>query len=58
MESPFAREGTEDYRRLRGRTALLFSEHMPPDPMPFIRDGLIDAFVVGKPMGAHWCSVH
>lgn len=51
IESPFARERTEDYRRLRGRTALLVSEHMPADPMPFIRDGLIDAFVVGKPMG-------
>lgn len=51
IESPFARERTEDYRRLRRRTALLVSEHMPPDPMPFIRDGLIDAFLVGKPMG-------
>jgi len=24
---------------------------MPADPMPFLREGLVDAFVVGKPLG-------
>ncbi len=51
IESPFRKERIEDYRRLRGETALMVTEHMPSDPMPYIRDGLVDAFVVGKPMG-------
>lgn len=51
IESPFSRERLDDYRRLKGKTALLVSEHMPADPMPFVREGLVDAFVVGKPMG-------
>ena len=51
IESPFARERIDDYRLLRGKTALQVSEHIPADPMPFVREGLVDAFVVGKPMG-------
>ena len=51
IESPFARERIEDYRLLKGKTALQVTEHIPADPMPFVRDGLVDAFVVGKPMG-------
>ncbi len=51
IESPFARERIDDYRRLKGKTALQVTEHMPADPMPFVREGLVDAFVVGKPMG-------
>ncbi len=51
IESPFPRERLDDYRRLKGKTALLVTEHMPADPMPFVREGLVDAFVVGKPMG-------
>ena len=51
IESPFARERIDDYRRIRGKTALQVTEHIPEDPMPFVREGLVDAFVVGKPMG-------
>ena len=51
IESPFARERIGSYRQLKGKTALQVTEHMPLDPMPFVREGLVDAFVVGKPMG-------
>lgn len=51
IESPLARERIDDYRQLRGKTALQVTEHIPADPMPFVREGLVDAFVVGKPMG-------
>ena len=51
IESPFARNRLDDYRQLKGRTALQVTEHVPADPMPFVREGLVDAFVVGKPMG-------
>ena len=51
IESPFARERIDDYRLLKGKTALQVTEHIPADPMPFVREGLVDAFVVGKPMG-------
>jgi L-alanine-DL-glutamate epimerase-like enolase superfamily enzyme len=29
----------------------MVTEHMPSDPMPFVRAGLLDAFVVGGPFG-------
>lgn len=51
IESPVARERIDDYRKLKGKTSLQIAEHMPADPMPFVREGLVDAFVVGKPMG-------
>jgi len=51
IESPFSRQKIDGYRELKGRCALQVSEHMPADPMPFVREGLIEAFVVGKPMG-------
>ena len=37
IESPVARERIDDYRRLKGKTALQVTEHMPADPMPFVR---------------------
>ncbi len=51
IESPFDRELVDSYRQLRGKTALQVSEHIPSNPMAFVREGLVDAFVVGKPMG-------
>ena len=51
IESPFPRERIDAYRRLKDKTALQVAEHIPSDPMPFIREGLVDAFVVGKPIG-------
>ncbi|MCP5116035.1 MAG: hypothetical protein GY953_34845, partial [bacterium] len=51
IESPIRREKVDGYRQLKGKVALQVSEHMPPDPMPFVREGLLNAFVVGGPLG-------
>ncbi len=51
IESPIRRERIGGYRQLKGKVALQVTEHMPADPMPFVREGLVDAFVVGGPMG-------
>jgi L-alanine-DL-glutamate epimerase-like enolase superfamily enzyme len=51
IESPFSREQIDDYRALKDGCPLQLAEHMPSDPMPFVREGLLSAFVVGKPMG-------
>lgn len=51
IESPFRREQIDDYRALKDDCPLQLAEHMPSDPMPFVREGLLSAFVVGKPMG-------
>ena len=51
IESPVRRELLEGYRQLKGKVGLDVTEHMPPDPMPYIREGLLDAIVVGFPMG-------
>ena len=51
IESPIARPGIAGYRALRGKIPLQMSEHMTPDPMPYVREGLLDSFVIGGPMG-------
>ena len=51
VESPFSRGQVGDYRALKDGCPLALAEHMPVDPMPFVREGLLSAFVVGKPMG-------
>ncbi len=51
IESPFRRDQLDDYRALKADCPLQLAEHMPADPMPFVREGLLSAFVVGKPMG-------
>jgi D-galactarolactone cycloisomerase len=51
IESPIKRPGIEGYRQLKGKLPLQLSEHMTPDPMPYIREGLLDSFVIGGPMG-------
>jgi L-alanine-DL-glutamate epimerase-like enolase superfamily enzyme len=51
IETPFRKEQIDDYRALKGRCPLDVAEHIPADPMPFVREGLLAAFVVGKPMG-------
>ena len=51
IESPIRRELLEGYRQLKGKVGLEVTEHMPADPMPYIREGLLDAIVVGFPMG-------
>ncbi len=51
VESPIRRERLDGYRELKGKVSLQVAEHMPPDPMPFIREALVDAFVIGGPPG-------
>ncbi len=51
IESPVTRTSIEAYRQLKGKTPLRIAEHMPSDPMPFIREGLLDAIVVGGSFG-------
>ncbi len=51
IESPIRRERIDGYRELKGQVSLQITEHMPQDPMPFVREGLVDAFVVGGPLG-------
>jgi len=51
IESPITRPGIAGYRALKGKVPLQMSEHMTADPMPYIREGLLDSFVIGGPMG-------
>jgi glucarate dehydratase len=51
IESPFRREFLAGYRQLRGQVPLQVAEHLPREPMPYIREGLLDALVVTGPVG-------
>jgi len=51
IESPCHRASVEHYRQLKGRMPIAVAEHIPADPMPFIREGLLGALVVGGPIG-------
>jgi len=51
IESPIRREHVDGYRMLKGKSALQVAEHMPGDPMPFVNERLLAAFVVGRPLG-------
>jgi len=52
IESPITpRRSVGGFRELKGKLPLMVSEHMPSDPMPFVREGLVDAFVLGGPFG-------
>ena len=51
IESPIARPGIAGYRDLKGKLPLQISEHMTADPMPYVSEGLLDAFVIGGPIG-------
>jgi D-galactarolactone cycloisomerase len=51
VESPIPARHLAGYRELKGAVPLLVAEHMPADPMPFIREHLVDAFVIGGPLG-------
>ena len=50
IESPCQGAKVEDYQ-LKGRFPLPLAEHIPSDPMPFIREELLGALVVGGPIG-------
>lgn len=50
IESPFPRQRIEAFRQLKNRVPLILSEHIESlDAMLFIREGLVDTFVVGAP---------
>ena len=51
VESPVQRASVEAYRQFKPETPLKVAEHIPADPMPFINQGLLDALVVGGPLG-------
>lgn len=51
IESPCHRASVDHYRELKQGFPLKLAEHLPSDPMPFIREGLLDALVVGGPIG-------
>ncbi len=51
IESPISRMSVSGFRELKGKVPLMVTEHMPADPMPFVREGLLDAFVVAAPFG-------
>jgi len=51
IESPCPGGKVEDYRALKGRFPLPLAEHIQADPMPFIREELLGALVVGGPIG-------
>ena len=51
IETPCERYGVEPFRQLKGRFPLKLAEHFPKNPMPFIREKLLDALVTGGPIG-------
>ena len=51
IESPITPRSVSGFRELKGKLPLMVSEHMPSDPMPFVREGLVDAFVLGGALG-------
>ncbi len=51
LESPCHRASVAHYRQLKRHFPMMLAEHIPDDPMPFIREELLGAFVVGGPVG-------
>ena len=51
IESPCHRASLDHYRQLQGGMPIAVAEHIPDDPMPFLREGLLGALVVGGPIG-------
>ena len=50
IESPVPRQDVEAYRRLRGKVPMRVAEHIDNiDPLTWIREGLLDACIVGAP---------
>jgi L-alanine-DL-glutamate epimerase-like enolase superfamily enzyme len=41
----------DSFRELKGKSPLKIAEHMGEDPLAFIREGLLQAFVIGSPLG-------
>jgi L-alanine-DL-glutamate epimerase-like enolase superfamily enzyme len=51
VESPIEYRSVQGFRALKGNSPLMLAEHMGPEPMVFIREGLVQAFVIGGPVG-------
>ncbi len=52
VESPVQYREVGYFRELKkANPPLRIAEHMGPDPMTFIKEGLLDAFVIGGPIG-------
>ncbi|MEO7649544.1 MAG: enolase C-terminal domain-like protein, partial [Bryobacteraceae bacterium] len=50
IESPVGRRDLQLYRQLRGKVPMRIAEHIDgSDPMVYIREGLLDAFITGAP---------
>jgi L-alanine-DL-glutamate epimerase-like enolase superfamily enzyme len=51
VESPVQYRNVDSFRALKGKSPLKIAEHMGEDPMVFVREGLLHAFVIGGPIG-------
>ncbi|MBL8217046.1 MAG: mandelate racemase/muconate lactonizing enzyme family protein [Bryobacterales bacterium] len=51
VESPVQYRNVDSFRALKGKSPLKIAEHMGEDPMVFVREGLLQAFVIGGPLG-------
>lgn len=51
VESPVQYRNVDSFRQLKGKSPLKIAEHMGEDPMVFVREGLLQAFVIGGPLG-------
>ncbi len=51
VESPVQYRNVASFRELKGKSPLKIAEHMGDEPMVFIREGLLQAFVIGGPLG-------
>jgi L-alanine-DL-glutamate epimerase-like enolase superfamily enzyme len=51
VESPVQYRNVSSFRELKGKSPLKIAEHMGEDPMVFVREGLLQAFVIGGPLG-------
>jgi len=51
VESPIAYRDVAGFRTLKGQSPLVVAEHLAPEPMTFVREGLVQAWVIGGPIG-------
>jgi L-alanine-DL-glutamate epimerase-like enolase superfamily enzyme len=51
VESPVQYRNVDSFRELKGKSPLRIAENMGEDPLVFIREGLLQAFVIGGPLG-------
>lgn len=51
VESPIQFRDVAGFRELKGKSPLKIAEHMGSEPMVFINEGLVQAFVLGGPIG-------